>query len=57
MLDATITTDILLLFGPVLLKQVGRRRFNSNELALSKQIKKFWLNFIIFGYNIIILFY
>ncbi|KAJ8917948.1 hypothetical protein NQ315_002643 [Exocentrus adspersus] len=42
-------SDLLLLFAPVLLKQIGRRRFSSNELRLSAQIKQMWINFVIFG--------
>ncbi|EFA11201.1 pyrethroid hydrolase Ces2a isoform X1 [Tribolium castaneum] len=47
--DSTITTDLLLVFGPILLKQVARRRFNANEMNLSRQIKQLWTNFIMFG--------
>ncbi|RZC35932.1 carboxylesterase 4A, partial [Asbolus verrucosus] len=47
--DSTITTDLLLLFGPALLKQVARRRFNANEMNLSKQVKQLWINFVMFG--------
>lgn len=42
-------TDLLLIFGPDLLKQTGRRRFNSIELKLSNYVKQMWKNFVIFG--------
>ncbi|KAJ8975969.1 hypothetical protein NQ317_000673 [Molorchus minor] len=47
--DHLVTTDLLLLFGPALLKQVGRRRFSQNEILLSNQIKQMWKNFMVVG--------
>lgn len=48
--DSFITSDLLLLFGPLLLNQVARRRFQPNEMRFSKHVKQLWTNFIIFGY-------
>lgn len=47
--DTFITSELLLLFGPLLLNQVARRRFQPNELRFSKHIKHLFTNFIIFG--------
>ncbi|XP_017775740.1 PREDICTED: acylcarnitine hydrolase [Nicrophorus vespilloides] len=47
--DSSFTTDLLLLFGPFLLNQLGRRRFTSNETKFSTHLKQLWTNFIIFG--------
>ncbi|KAJ8947149.1 hypothetical protein NQ318_002511 [Aromia moschata] len=47
--DHLATSDMLLLFGPSLLKEVGRRRFSQNEIRLSTQIKQTWKNFIAMG--------
>lgn len=47
--DTFITTDILLLFGPLLFKQMTKRLFQNNEYRFSKHIKQLWTNFIIFG--------
>ncbi|KAF2884977.1 hypothetical protein ILUMI_21198 [Ignelater luminosus] len=48
-MDSPLTPDLLLLFGPLLLNQIVRRRFNNRELRLSQHIKQLWKNFIIFG--------
>ncbi|CAH0562199.1 unnamed protein product, partial [Brassicogethes aeneus] len=48
-LNTTASTELLLLFGPVLLKQAGRRRFNPVEARLSNLLKYMWVNFINFG--------
>lgn len=47
--DGLIATDLLLIFGPELLKQTGRRRFSSIELNLSNSVKQMWKNFVFFG--------
>lgn len=47
--DLTLTSDILLLFGPFLLNQIGRRKFSSHESFLSEKFKDAVKNFIIFG--------
>jgi hypothetical protein len=47
--DSTITTDLLLLFGPILLKQIAKRRFSASEMSLSRQVRQLWANFVIFG--------
>ncbi|XP_076262047.1 carboxylesterase 4A-like isoform X2 [Rhynchophorus ferrugineus] len=47
--DGSVSTDLLLLFGPSLLKMIGRRRFVDNEAILSADLKKMWKHFIIFG--------
>ncbi|XP_030748801.1 liver carboxylesterase 4-like isoform X1 [Sitophilus oryzae] len=47
--DSFITTDMLLLFGPSLLKAVARRRFVEDEARLSADLKKMFINFIMFG--------
>ncbi|XP_068916707.1 carboxylesterase 4A-like isoform X3 [Tenebrio molitor] len=47
--DSTITTDLLLLFGPILLKQIAKRRFSAREMSLSRQVRQLWANFVIFG--------
>jgi hypothetical protein len=51
--DSTITTDLLLLFGPILLKQIAKRRFSASEMSLSRQVRQLWANFVIFGYELI----
>lgn len=47
--DSLITSDLILLFGPFLLNQLARRRFNNNELRYSKRFKQLIANFVIFG--------
>lgn len=47
--DSSVTTDLLLLFGPTLLKEVAGRRFNSDEINLSRLFKQSCTNFIVFG--------
>lgn len=44
--DLTITADLILLFGPLLLNQITRRQFTPNELALSKSFKEKIKNFV-----------
>lgn len=48
--DTFISSDILLLFGPLFFKQMTRKRFQNNEYRFSKHIKQLWTNFITFGY-------
>nr|WCC58157.1 carboxylesterase [Pharsalia antennata] len=47
--DHLVASDLLLLFGPDLLKQIGRKGFNTNEMRLGAQLKQMWTNFVIFG--------
>nr|XP_022901143.1 carboxylesterase 4A [Onthophagus taurus] len=47
--NATITSDMLLLFGPLLFSQLGKRRLTNKEYRLSVQVKSAFKNFIIFG--------
>lgn len=47
--DSSVTTDLLLLFGPILLKEVAGRRFNSEEINLSRLFKQYCTNFVVFG--------
>ncbi|XP_060516417.1 carboxylesterase 5A-like [Cylas formicarius] len=47
--DQLAASDLILLFGPSLLKHTGRRRFNSMEARFSAQLKKIWIDFIYVG--------
>lgn len=51
MSDLEVTPDLLLVFGPSLLHQLGRRSFSENELRLSNKMKRLWMNFITVGYD------
>ncbi|GLV45126.1 uncharacterized protein CBL_14301 [Carabus blaptoides fortunei] len=44
--ETNVGADLLLLFGPVLLQQIARRRFNTVEARLSTLLKQFWISFI-----------
>nr|QIK02117.1 carboxylesterase 19 [Holotrichia parallela] len=47
--DAFLTSDMLLLFGPLVLNKIDRRHFNTRESILSRKFKGKILNFINFG--------
>lgn len=45
LVETNVGADLLLLFGPVLLQQIARRRFNTVEARLSTLLKQFWITF------------
>ncbi|XP_025833710.1 acylcarnitine hydrolase isoform X2 [Agrilus planipennis] len=47
--DYITSSDLILLFGPLLLNQAGRRRFTYWENSISERIKSLWINFINYG--------
>ncbi|KAF5296929.1 hypothetical protein FQR65_LT10079 [Abscondita terminalis] len=47
--ESTVTPDLLLIFSPLLINQIGRRRLNNKEFRFSQHLKQLWKNFIIFG--------